>query len=181
MKQAIVITGQTATGKTAKALALAHSHGGHIISADARQIYTHLDIITGKDFTEKNFIKVGEFESLTIGYYTIDSIKVWGYDFLLPDQPFSSANYRWAVEHIINNTIDPNVVPIIVGGSYLYIQNLIYGFDISAKPNWDLREKLENSSVEQLQKLVSPATLASMNNSDRNNSRRLIRKIEIQN
>ena len=53
-----IVTGQTATGKTSSALNLAKQHNGELINADSRQIYRHLDIITGKDLTDKTFQSV---------------------------------------------------------------------------------------------------------------------------
>lgn len=180
MQKAIIITGQTATGKTNQALDLAKKHGGQIISADARQVYTHLDIVTGKDFKDRNYVKVEDYKNISIGYYTIEGIKVWGYDLLTPDMRFSSHNYTTIVEHIVKFTMNPYDLPIIVGGTYLYLQDLLYGFDIQVKPDWDLRKKLDSDTVEELQSRLDSKTLKSMNNSDRNNPRRLIRKIEIQ-
>ena len=182
MKDIIVITGQTATGKTSKALALAQSQEGYLVSADSRQLYRELDIITGKDIEEDNYTHVLELNGIQLGYYTIQGVHVWGYDFITPDKHFSSHDYTDAVLEIINNTMNQSMLPIVVGGSYMYLQDLLYGFDSTAKPDWELRKQLEKKSVDELQDMLRskyPESFAAMNRSDRHNPRRLIRRIEI--
>lgn len=182
-----VITGQTATGKTQKALEIIQSNGGYIISADSRQVYKDLDIVTGKDIEKKNFVEVDTLilldgREVSIGYYTIQNVKVWGYDLITPHIPFSSHDYTVVVDHIVSNTIDNTSIPIVVGGTYLYLQHLLYGFEVSVPPNKDLRKELESYDVIQLQarlQSIDSHTLSTMNDSDSQNPRRLIRKIEI--
>ena len=78
----IIITGQTATGKTKLALELAQKHNGELINFDSRQIYKYLDIITGKD---------------------IPKTKIWLYDIVTPDQYFSSFDFVKHVAPIIKD------------------------------------------------------------------------------
>lgn len=181
-----IITGQTGTGKTGKAIALARKTGADIISADSRQIYTHLTIVTGKDVGDSEYHKVDtkklDDTTLSIGYYVIDGVRVWGYDLINPNDTFSSHAYVHFLSYILRNTIDAKVPPIIVGGTYLYIQHALYGFDTTVSPDWKLRKNLENTSVEDLQQMLSNIdanVLENLNQSDRNNPHRLIRKIEI--
>ncbi len=187
MQKAIIITGQTGTGKTKRALVEAKKINGELISADARSVYKKLDIITGKDIGPATFHKVYELRLdsgriAEIGYYTLDDIKVWGYDFINPDTYFSSHDYKLAVSYILRNTIPESSVPIIVGGTYLYIKHLVAPFDFAVGPQWELRKKLEDASVSDLQeelKNLDAELFLSMNPSDQANPRRLIRKIEI--
>ena len=169
MKNLIVITGQTATGKTSYALKLARENNGELVNADSRQIYKYLNIITGKDLPiNQEFIsygstsvglsgggridspgvagKVKEELKVTIGYYKINGIKLWGYDALDPKMSSSSYYYKVIVNEIINNIISLNKMPIVVGGTYLYIKHLLYGIDTEQiPPNWTLRKNLKNS------------------------------------
>ena len=187
MKDCIVITGQTATGKTQAALNLAHSLHGDIISADSRQIYKYLDIITGKDCTSSKFKKVStiKFENSLegdIGFYELNGVKVWGLDIISPDTIFSAYNYTTYVNEIINNTIYNINVPIIVGGTYFYIDTLLQQPIAHIPPNLHLRKKLEKFDLPALQRTlndVDEEMFSSLNESDRQNPHRLIRKIEI--
>ena len=158
----IIITGQTATGKTKLALELAKKYNGELINFDSRQIYKYLDIITGKD---------------------IPQTKIWLYDVVKPDQYFSSFDFSEKAKLIIKDIIKRGKEPILVGGSYFYLKHLLYGFDTQPVPaNSKLRQRLNMKSVSELQEYlnkINPVILKSLNNSDRNNPRRLIRKIEI--
>lgn len=168
-KGIIVVTGQTATGKTNLALTLAKKHNGELINADSRQIYRYLDIVTGKDLEEINSQHV-----------PIHLVSV-----VTPDVLFSSYDFAQRATHTIHDILKRGKMPIIVGGTYLYIKHLLYGFATQGiKPNEALREKLKKTSVEELQKILannSAFDRNGMNESDWHNPRRLIRKIEIVN
>lgn len=158
----IIITGQTATGKTKLALELAEKHNGELVNFDSRQIYKYLDIITGKD---------------------IPSTKIWLYDVVTPDQYFSSFDFVEKVNLIIEDIKKREKTPILVGGTYLYLKHFLYGIDDNVAPDFKLREKLNIKTVVELQKkLISlnPKIFENMNHSDQLNPRRLIRKIEIE-
>ncbi len=165
MKKVLVITGQTATGKTKLALEYAQKLNGELISADSRQIYKYLDIITGKDKRE------------------IGKTPIYLYDLIDPKEYFSSYDFKIRVEKIIKDLLKRGKTPIIVGGTYLYISHLLYGIETEKiEPNFKLRKKLKKKSVTQLQKMLKKINLAEfekLNESDRNNPRRLMRKIEI--
>ncbi len=166
----IVITGQTATGKTKLALELAKKHNGELINFDSRQIYKYLDIITGKDREEKSKVKS-------------QKSKVWLYDIVKPNEYFSSFDFVELATPIIKDIEDRNKIPILVGGTYLYLKHLLYGIDgNNSPPDFKLREKLNSKSVKELQDILKKLSLQSfnrLNNSDVNNPRRLIRRIEI--
>ncbi len=162
MKKVLVITGQTATGKTKLALEYARKLNGELISADSRQIYKYLDIITGKDKPE------------------IGKTPIHLYDLIDPKEYFSSYDFKVRAEKIIKDLFKRGKTPIIVGGTYLYISHLLYGIETEKiEPNFKLRKKMEGKSVAELQKILGPKKVAKLNQSDRNNPRRLIRKIEI--
>ncbi|MCR4329563.1 MAG: hypothetical protein NUV65_03380 [Candidatus Roizmanbacteria bacterium] len=177
----LIITGQTATGKTNRALSLAKKIDGEIVSADSRQSYKYLDIISGKDIEADNFTKVTQIGNFTIGYYTVQNIRVWLYDVVDPKQHFSSYDWALCARVVLPMLRKRKKTPIIVGGSYFYIKTLIDGLTSASAPNWQLRRELENMAVYDLQKKLNeaqPEIYVTMNSSDRYNKRRLIRKLE---
>jgi len=177
----IIITGQTATGKTKLALELAEKYNGELVNFDSRQIYKYLDIITGKDLPNNTKLKDEYF--LIPNPYSLIPIRLWLYDVVTPDQYFSSFDFVKQVKPIIEAIKKRGKTPILVGGTYLYLKHLLYGIDINnSPPNFKLREKLNNKSVVELQKkLISlkRQIFENMNHSDQLNPRRLIRRIEI--
>lgn len=184
-----IITGQTATGKTDRALTLAKQINGYIISADSRQIYVGMDIITGKDVDSTDAWElVDRFTSesrkeISLGYYLHEGIMIWGLDIISPNTHFSVYEYCQLVKQIMSHTIVQGMTPIVVGGTYLYIKALLYGLDATTGPSWDVRESFRNAPIGELQeklKTLNPTTWESLNNSERNNPHRLIRKIEIE-
>ena len=160
MKKIIVITGQTSTGKTRLAQMMKDKWNGELINCDSRQIYKYLDIITGKDIVDVRL-----------------------YDIVDPKQHFSSFNYVNVAIPVIRRILSSNKTPILVGGTYLYIKHLLYGADTERiPPNWAKRSELGSKTTKELQddlKKISPEAYYALNNSDRNNPRRLMRKIEI--
>jgi len=180
----IIVTGQTATGKTKTAFDLAKKYNGEIINFDSRQIYKELDIITGKDINKKTdrFFLWKKIDRCDVGYYLKDGIKLWLYDIVLPNHYFSSFNFVSFAVDVIAEIKRRKKTPILVGGSYFYLKHLLYGFDYSAPPNFSLRKRLEDFPVEKLQEILKRKRkdfFETLNESDRKNKRRLIRKIEI--
>jgi tRNA dimethylallyltransferase len=163
----LIICGPTATGKTALALSLAKRFDGELVSADSRQVYRGMDIGTGKD--------------LDICFKS--SVPIWMYNVVNPGEEFSVSHYQFLSTAVISNIQKRNKLPIIVGGTGLYIRSILMPIETAGiPPNVSLRKKLIRMSKEQLQgKLqhVAPQVWEGLNNSDRNNPRRLIRKIEI--
>lgn len=181
MEKLLVICGSTATGKTGLALQLAREFNGEIISADSRQVYKKMNIGTGKDLPEN----ASPFkESSKFGpTYKINGINVWGYDLVSPKKEFSVARYVKYARKIINNILQRKKLPILVGGTGLYIEGVIDGIEtISVPKNKRLRKRLEEKSAEDLfEQLaqIDAIKAASMNSSDKKNPRRLVRAIEI--
>jgi tRNA dimethylallyltransferase len=177
-----VITGQTATGKTSTAIALAKNRGGELISADSRQAYQHLDIITGKDVGKAKFVLVKKTEdNFNIGYYRVNSINIWLYDILPPNRYFSAFDWQKLACMAVAEITKRKKHPIIVGGSYFYIKSFLYGLSKSIGPDWLFRKKLELLSLSELQKILkrfNHERFNSLNHSDINNKRRLIRWVE---
>lgn len=132
MDNVIVIIGPTASGKTKLSIELAKSVGGEIISADSMQIYKHMDIGTAKpDSSEMDGIK----------HYLIDEV--------YPDEEFSVARFQELALKYIDEILDKGKVPIIVGGTGLYINSLIYNINFTETiSDWDLRDRLRKVAEE---------------------------------
>jgi tRNA dimethylallyltransferase len=177
-----VITGQTASGKTSLAIRLAKERAGELISADSRQAYQYLDIITGKDVGKAKFHLVEKTkDGFSVGYYQISGINIWLYDILSPNRYFSAFDWQKLAVMTVAEITKRKKYPIVVGGSYFYIKALIYGLSETIAPDWQFRKKLSFYSLSELQeylKELNAERLNSLNRSDLNNKRRLIRWIE---
>ena len=167
MKKALIICGPTATGKTKLALQLAKEFNGELVSADSRQVYVWSDIETGK---YKDIIKNS-------------GIKVWLLDILNENEEFSVSVWRRLAQTAINDILSRGKLPIIVGGSGLYIKSIVQDLpNIDVPFDKELRKNFENKTAKELfdyLKSIDLAKAKSLNNSDKNNPRRLIRAIEI--
>jgi len=170
MKEKIlVICGPTATGKTSLAIYLAKKYNGELVSADSRQVYRKMDIGTGKDWDE-----ISDGKNTTV---------IHGYDLVDPHEQFSVSKYVNFAGNVISDIHKRGKLPILVGGTGLYIKAVIDGIETVSIPRSNsLREKLCQFSVKELFEklaLLDSIKAASLNQSDRKNSRRLIRAIEI--
>ena len=186
----IIVCGPTATGKTEYALKLAREKNGELVSADSRQIYKYLNIGTGKDLpphSSLQYVNVLKYSDLdptrfSVGYYPIEDTALWLYDVITPDQKFSAYEYARTARTVMQDVWNRGKTPILVGGTGLYIQAAVDGLDGLAPADWKLREKLGNYEIAKLQATLNslnPLKFKSINQSDRNNPRRLIRAIEI--
>lgn len=178
MNKLLIITGPTATGKTDLAIQMAKKYNGELISCDSRQVYIGLDIGTGKlPGGNEHQIKKN------LGSWEIDGVTIWLYDLVKPEVQFSVSDYVEQAKNRIEQITSQDKLPIIVGGTGHYLKGLLEGFENLGKPNNpELRKELNNLTVEELQKkmlTLSPSRISKMNDSDRQNPRRLIRAIEI--
>jgi tRNA dimethylallyltransferase len=188
----ICVVGPTASGKTSLAVKLAKIYGGEIISADSRQVYRYMDVGTGKDLPDyqipiKNYqLRIKNFNNFKIakkqGKHFIN-IPYHLIDIIHPNTAFDLAKFVKKANVAIEGIKKRGRVPIIAGGTGLYVQALVDGYNLSSvKPDKKLREELEMKTVKQLLlklKKLDIKKYRSLNNSDKNNKRRLIRYIEI--
>ena len=114
----IVISGVTASGKTGLGVRLAYQFSGEIISADSRQVYRGMDIGTGKDLPDYNY------KGQDIPYHLIDVAS--------PRQPFHLARYLKLANKSIESVLAKGKLPIIVGGSGLYVQALVDNYELTS-------------------------------------------------
>lgn len=165
----LVLLGPTASGKTALGVRLALKYKGEIVSADSRQVYKGMDIGSGKDLGE---YKVGK---KVVPYHLIDVVS--------PNTEFNLAKYQKLALKAMADIIKRGKLPIIVGGTGLYLQALVDNYRLSSvKPDLGKRRELEALSREELfQRLekLKPDFAHKLNNSDKNNPRRLVRYLEI--
>jgi len=132
MGNVIVIVGPTASGKTKISIELAKRINGEIISADSMQVYKYMDIGTAKPDEE---------ERAGIKHYLIDEI--------YPDEEFSVARFKELALKYINEILQKGKVPIVAGGTGLYINSLIYNINFSETiSDWELRESLKKEAEE---------------------------------
>lgn len=112
----IVILGPTASGKTGVAVEIAKKIGGEIISADSRAIYKGMDIGTAKPTLEEQ-----------------QSIPHWGIDLVNPDERFTVADWKAYAEQKIAEIRGRGRIPIVVGGTGLYVDALVYNYGFTAE------------------------------------------------
>jgi len=184
-EKVVFIVGPTGVGKTDLAFALGKKCNGDLISADSVQVYRKLDIISGKDIpNEATFSQLPEsIYGIRPGYFTHNNIRVFLLDVVDPTFSFSVSHFYNLASKQISQSIRENKIPIVVGGTGLYIKSLIDGLDtVKISPDIKFRQELSRMSVEELQeklKSLDVDRFERMNDSDRMNSRRLIRAIEI--
>jgi len=162
----IVITGPTATGKTALGASLAKIQNGEVVSADSMQIYTHMDIGTAKPSSE---------ERLGVPHHMIDIVPPW--------EDYSVARYVSDAALCIDDIRDRNRLPVIVGGTGLYIDSLLSGGGFSAHCDESLRRELED----EYDHIGGEAMLLRLNEFDRdsatklhaNDKKRIVRAFEV--
>ncbi len=174
MAKILVVCGPTATGKTSLAISLAQKFKGELVSADSKQVYQGLDIGTGKDIPP-DFRKRG--------YYKYKGIKIWGYDLIGPKDEFSVSQFVSFARAKIGQIHKKGKLPILVGGTGLYIRAIVDGISTVEIPKKEaLRKNLAEKAKDELFEMLAqldPIKAGSLNASDRENPRRLIRAIEI--
>jgi len=189
MSKIIIITGPTATGKTALALNLAKKFNGELVSADSRQVYIGMDIGTGKDIPS-SVISIKSNLSVDLGgnkinlvYYLFGSIPVWLYDIVPPNISFNVSYFQKAARVVIKDILKREKLPIVVGGTGFYVNSLINQIDtIDIPPDLDMRNRYEKMDLIDIQKYFQQHRQDiwnKLNVSEKSNKRRLIRKIEI--
>jgi tRNA dimethylallyltransferase len=185
MSKLLIICGPTATGKTSLAETMAAELSGELISADSRQVYAGLDIVTGKDLPKGSIKKPSSiiWHDRPLFYYQLPHTRLWLTDIVEPEQDFNVSYWHECANLVIGDLLSRKKLPIIVGGTGLYIKSILENFStISIPPNRDLRHKFQNSSAAELFNYLNhlnPTKAQSLNSSDRANPRRLIRAIEV--
>ena len=163
----IVICGPTASGKTALSIELAKKINGEIVSADSMQIYKDMDVGTAKTTPEE-----------------MQGIKHYLQDFVEPDKRYSVADYKVDAEKAIEEILSKGKTPIVVGGTGLYVDSLIYGIEYQEiKFDEKYRKELEDialkKGLETLYKKAQEIDPEAMKKISCNDKKRIIRVLEI--
>lgn len=157
----LVITGPTASGKTSRAADCAMAFGGEIISADSRQLYTGMDIGTGKDIDDYG----------TVPYHMIDIVPA-GYKYNLFE-------YLRDAQAAIADVESRGKLPILCGGTGLYVESILKGLRLPEVPeNKELRASLKGKTLTELTEILSGMKTLH-NDTDVDTAQRAIRAIEI--
>ena len=167
MQKMITILGPTASGKTPVAARLAAEIGGEVISADSRQVYRRMDIGTGKDLEDYG----------SVPYHLIDICE--------PGTKYNLFEYQQGFFDVYQQIRSRGAVPILCGGTGLYIEAVLKGYKLSPVPqNQALRDSLEGKPLDELTEML--VRLKSQNGSNMHNTtdvdscQRAIRAIEIE-
>lgn len=163
----VVIVGATASGKTAVSIELAKKINGEIVSADSMQVYKYMDIGTAKPTEDER-----------------EGIKHYLLDVVLPDETFNVSKYRNLALDAIEDILSKGKIPIIVGGTGLYINTLVNGIEfLEIEGDLDYRNRLIEKGYKEgadvlynKLKIVDPIAAQ---NIDKNNIRRVARALEI--
>ena len=163
----VVIVGPTASGKTAVSIELAKKINGEIISADSMQIYKYMDIGTAKPTLDE-----------------MQGIKHYMLDVVMPDETFNVAKYKNMAEKAIEEILQKGKVPIIVGGTGLYINTLVDGIEFADVPSDEeyrneLIKKAYQEGAMSIYKKLEKIDSEAAKKIEPNNIRRVARALEI--
>jgi tRNA dimethylallyltransferase len=155
----VVIVGETGSGKSALGLYLAEKFGGEIIAADSRTVYIGMDIGTAKPTPQ---------DLLDTTHHLVDVVE--------PAQEFTAADFKKLAGKAITDINSRHRLPIMVGGTGLYVDAVIYDFAFRGGANLELRKELQGLSVDQLQERLVAQGIPLPNNE--RNPRHLMRALE---
>lgn len=158
-QQVVVIVGPTASGKTAIAIELAKKYHGEVICADSRTIYKGLDIGTAKPSIKE-----------------MDGVVHHGLDLVLPSERYSALQFKKYADQKIREIQARGGLPIIVGGTGLYVDALLYDYSFGSIPDERLRKRLESMSIQELHEYCYKNNIKLPEN--QKNKRYVIRAIE---
>ena len=163
----IVICGPTASGKTALSIELAKKIDGEIVSADSMQIYKDMNIGTAKPTAQE-----------------MQGIKHYLLDFILPEERYSVADYKKDAKKAIKEIIEKGKTPIIVGGTGLYVDSLIYEIEypnIEFDENYrkELEEQVKKEGLDKLYEKAKQIDPQAIEKISRNDAKRILRILEI--
>ncbi len=158
----IIVAGPTAVGKTSYAIDLAKKVNGEVVSADSMQIYKDLEIGTAKPTLE---------ERAKVKHHMID--------FLDPSASYSVYEYRRDAGNVISDILSRGKVPVVCGGTGLYIHSLLYDMDFqNAEGRTKSRSEYSNMSSEELSRILTKKGVE-LSSDDAGNVRRMARMLEV--
>lgn len=183
----ICVVGATASGKTDVGVAVAKAFDGEVVAADSRTVYRGMDIGTAKPSGDKGEKwERGDAVSWDIkklfasSSLIVEDVPHWGFDLVDPDQPFTVKDYQRFADEKIAEIIKRGKLPVIVGGTGLYIKALIDRPTFSSvAPNPELRASFESMTNQELVDAIGECDPDAMAAIDEDNRVRLIRALEI--
>ena len=166
-KKVIVICGPTASGKTALSIELAKKINGEIVSCDSMQIYKEMNIGTAKPDKEE-----------------MQGIKHYMIDIIAPDERFSVADYKVQAKEAIRKIIEKGKTPIVVGGTGLYVDSLIYEIEypkieFDEKYREKLEKEVEEKGLDNLYEKAKKIDEKAIEKISKNDKKRILRILEI--
>ena len=168
-EKVIVICGPTASGKTKLSIELAKTINGEIVSCDSMQIYKEMNIGTAKPNKEE-----------------MQGIKHYLIDFVSPDERYSVADYKKDAKNAIKEILEKGKIPIIVGGTGLYVDSLIYeieypNIEFDEKYRQKLEKEVEQNGLESLYEKAKMIDEKAIEKISKNDKKRILRILEIYN
>ncbi|NLW48521.1 MAG: tRNA (adenosine(37)-N6)-dimethylallyltransferase MiaA [Firmicutes bacterium] len=167
MNPLIILTGPTAVGKTELSLELAQRVNAEIVSADSMQVYKYMDIGTAKPSLK---------ERESVPHHLLDLVR--------PDQDFSVADYQRHFQQTVNSIYDRGKLPLLTGGTGLYIRACIQGFDLEPggplpSLRRELKEQIEEYGPQYLYQRLLTVDPEAAEKIHPNDQRRVIRALEV--
>lgn len=155
----VVIVGPTASGKTSLAITLAKKYGGEIICADSRSVYWGMDVGTAKPTAQERAI-----------------VPHWGLDLVSPNERFTAADFKKYTDGKIAEIRERGKTPLLVGGTGLYVDAVLFDYQFGTQADGVLRRQLEDQTIEELHEYCAKNNIILPENSL--NKRHLVRAIE---
>lgn len=188
LSKIVVISGPTASGKTDLGIFLAKKFNGEVVNADSRQIYQEMDIGTGKPVLTPHLV-----DSETIskppslngrgmgeGGRFVSGIRHHLFDIVRPDESYSVARWKEDATRVIKEILDRGHLPIVVGGTGLYVQAIVDNLKIPVvPPKQKLREEFAKKTPKELLEMLSKFDPDAAARLDPKNPRRIIRALEV--
>ena len=166
MEKVLVIVGQTAVGKTSMSIKLAKHFNGEIINGDAMQVYKGLDIVTDK-------IKKEQMQGVVHHLFDLKNI----------NEDYNVEEYQGNIRKVINEVSSKGKLPIIVGGTGLYVKAALYDYNFSKEEisNKEVEELYKDKTNDELYEMLLKVDPNSCNSIHKNNRRRVLRALAIYN
>lgn len=162
MDKLLVITGTNASGKSGLGIELALKYGAEIVSADSRQVFTGLDLGSGKVTVE---------EMKGVPHHLIDIAE--------PNDFYSVSNFQKDAYKAIDDIVAKGRKAFMVGGTGLYVNSVVDGYNLNdAKPDFELRRSIEEKSLPELIDILKDKNPEALLKIDNNNKRRIERAVE---
>jgi tRNA dimethylallyltransferase len=173
LPRVVFVVGPTSSGKTDLGLQIAKKYDGEVINADSRQIYREVDIGTGKPKGQHRRRGGG-------AVYMVEGVPHYLMDFLPPDKTYSVAEWRDAALKDIKVIAKRGKLPIVVGGTGLYISSLVDNYEFpGVSPQPELRKAYEEKTLAELVRILLASDADAASIVDLKNKRRVVRALEI--